>query len=250
MAASEIVFTGILRGLEAQTLVPGQRLVEAEIAARHGVGRNSVREAFQRLEADGILELSRHRGAAIRQLTLRDTLDVLDVAERMTGLLARAATRGTREQAAVPQATPKTDPKVALRAAVQELVAADKAGDPERFATGRRDFYRSLLAMAESRELRRLFPSIQMPIVYAQYRLPGLQKLRLADYRRMARAVLGGDPGVAEAAGIAHVRNVREAILASRPAQMCRLSNTVGCLSDSRFHGASGHRCQEFKNAP
>ena len=53
-------------------------------------------------------------------------------------------------------------------------------------------------------------PPMKMP--------PGLQKLRLADYRRIARAVLGGDPDAAEAAGVAHVRNVREAILASRPA--------------------------------
>src|SRR3546814_3280805 len=34
------VFLGILRDLETGRMVPGQRLVETELASRHGVGRN------------------------------------------------------------------------------------------------------------------------------------------------------------------------------------------------------------------
>jgi DNA-binding FadR family transcriptional regulator len=52
-----------------------------------------------------------------------------------------------------------------------------------------------------------------MPIVYAQQRLAGLQKLRLRDYRLIAKAVLAGDEDAADAAGMAHVRNVRELIV-------------------------------------
>lgn len=44
--------------------MPAQRLVEMELASQYGVGRNSVREALQRLEAEGIVELFRNRGAA------------------------------------------------------------------------------------------------------------------------------------------------------------------------------------------
>ncbi|WP_373561929.1 GntR family transcriptional regulator [Cupriavidus plantarum] len=231
-SASDNVFFGILKGLELGRFVPGQRLVETDLVTEFGVGRNSVREALQRLAAEGIVELPRHRGAMIRRLTLQETLDVLDVAERMTGLLARAATRGSGDRA---QAQ-------ALRAAVQELVGAEKAervgdrggrgaagaagaGDDVAkagarpivsFSTARRRFYRALLDMGGNQELRRLFPTIHMPIVHAQHRLTSLQQMRLADYRRIATAVLAGNPDEAEAAGAAHVQNVRAAILADR----------------------------------
>ncbi|AQV94075.1 GntR family transcriptional regulator [Cupriavidus necator] len=202
-SASDIVFFGIISDLESGSFVPGQRLVETDLVTHFGVGRNSVREALQRLAAEGIVELPRHRGAVIRRLSMQDTLDVLDVAERMTGLLARAATRGCGDRTHVQ----------ALRATVQGLVAAEKARDSTAFSSARRHFYRTLLDMGANRELRRLFPAIQMPIVYAQHRLASLRQMRLADYRRIATAVLTGDPEQAEAAGMAHVRNVRQAIL-------------------------------------
>lgn len=210
-SASDKVFFGIVNGLELGDFVPGQRLVETDLVTRFGVGRNSVREALQRLTAEGIVELPRHRGAIIRRLTLQDTLDVLDVAERMMGLLARAATRGSGERAHAQ----------ALRGAVRQLAAAQKsrdAGASLAFLAARRRFYRALLEMGGNRELRRLFPTIHMPIVHAQHRLASLQQMRLADYRRIATAVLSGDADEAEAAGAAHVRNVRAAILAQRPA--------------------------------
>jgi DNA-binding GntR family transcriptional regulator len=201
-SASDIVFLGIVRGLDVQTFVPGQRLVEADLVAQFGVGRNSVREALQRLAAEGIVELLRHKGAAIRSLSLQDTLDVLDVAERMTGLLARTAARGSGD--AVQAHT--------LKKIVQELGAADKARDGAAFSAARRRFYRALLEMGGNRELKRLFPAIHMPIVHAQHRLPTLQKMRLADYRRIAAAVLAGEAEQADTAGAAHVSNVRAAI--------------------------------------
>ena len=202
-SASDTVFFGIMNGLEALRFVPGQRLVEADLAAQFGVGRNSVREALQRLAAEGIVELLRHRGAAIRSLSLQETLDVLDVAERMNGLLARTAAR----------AVAGGHPAMAVTRALQQLRAADRAQDPDAFGRARRGFYRALLETSGSRELRRLFPSIHVPIVHAQQRLASLQKLRLRDYRAIGQAVAQGAEDAADEAGMAHVRHVREEIL-------------------------------------
>ncbi|WP_211366312.1 GntR family transcriptional regulator [Verticiella sediminum] len=203
-SAADQVFHGILAALEARSLVPGQRLVEADLATQFAVGRNSVREGLQRLVAEGLAEQPPHRSATIRRLSEQETLDVLDVAERMTGLLARSAARGARDPARAP----------ALPAALAALARAHEANDDAAFSDARRQFYRALLRMSANRELARLFPSIQMPIVHAQYRIPGLAALRLADYGRIADAVLRGDAEAADAAGMAHVGRVRAALLA------------------------------------
>ena len=201
--AAETVFTGILHALEARRLVPGQRMVEVDLAASFGVSRNSVREALQRLAAEGVVELLRHKGAAIRLLSLQETLDVLEVAERISGLLARSAARGVAHGAG-------GKPLAATLGALSRSAAGH---DEEGFTRARREWYRALLALAASRELQRLFAAIQMPIVYAQYRLPALQQVRLQDYRAVAREVLAGDEDAADLAAMAHVCNVREQIL-------------------------------------
>ena len=201
-SAADAVFHGIVQGLAQQRFVPGQRLVEVDLAAQFGVSRNSVREALQRLAAQGLVDLFRNKGAAIRTLSPQETLEVLDVAERMTGLLARSAARGIAHGA----------PTAPIQAALAQLHEADRSQDADAFASARRGMYRALLAASGSRELRRLLPSIHMPIVYAQHRPATLQQVRMRDYQAMCDAVLAGDAAAADAVGMQHVRNVREAI--------------------------------------
>lgn len=202
-SAADTVFHGIVQGLAEQRLVPGQRLVEVDLAAQFGVSRASVREALQRLAAQGLVELFRNKGAAIRTLSAQETLDVLDVAERMTGLLARSAARAVATGA----------PRAPIDEALARLHAADAGADADAFASARRGMYRALLATSGSRELRRLLPSIHMPIVYAQHRPATLQQVRMRDYQAMCQAVLAGDEEAADRAGMDHVRHVRAAIL-------------------------------------
>jgi len=203
ISASDLVFYGIVNGLELQKYVPAQRLVESDLAEQFAVGRNSVREALQRLAAEGIVELNRNKGAAIRSLTIQETLDVLEVAERMTGLLARAAARGAANSGLKP----------ILSESLKALKTADSGNDALAFTSARRRFYRCLLEMSGNRELKRLFPTIQMPIVYAQHQMAALQKIRLRDYIKIALAVRSGREAEAEAAGLAHVQHVRQQIL-------------------------------------
>lgn len=201
-SASDAVFHGIVSGLETSQFVPGQRLVETDLATQFGVGRNSVREALQHLAADGVIDIVRHKGAVVRSLTLRETLDVLDVAERMTGLLARSAA----------QAVKNGNPTKALSQALERLDNA-AASSAEDFAQARRHFYRVLLDLSGSQELRRLLRVIHMPIVHAQHRLGSLREMRLRDYEAIGRAVLQGQAAKADEAGAAHVRHVRAEIL-------------------------------------
>jgi len=50
----------------------GARLVERELADRFGVSRVPMREAIQKLEGEGLVELMRNRGAVVRTLTESD----------------------------------------------------------------------------------------------------------------------------------------------------------------------------------
>ncbi|PZQ49961.1 MAG: GntR family transcriptional regulator [Novosphingobium pentaromativorans] len=196
------VYQGLLADLDHGRMVPGQRLVETELAARFGAGRNAVREAIQRLAARGVVDLSRNRSPAIRKLDAAETMEVLTVAEAMTALVLGAAALHF-----VPtiHGSALDDAQAQIEAAADEDEIAD-------FGRARRQFYRVLLEIGGNRELKRLFPAIGMHIVYAQYRSRRLRGIRLADYRAMIEAVRHGGQEQAEAEGRRHVGHVRAII--------------------------------------
>jgi len=202
-SASDTVFWGVVHGLEHQQFVPGQRLVEADLSHKFSVGRNAVREAIQRLAAEGVISQSRHKGATIRILSQQEALDLLDIIEKISGLLTRYATRGHTNNTYRAQ----------LEQAYAALQRADETRDTLAFSEARRCFYRTLLAMGNSQDIRRLFTTLHIHLLYAQQHLPELQKIRMKDYERITQKVLAGDPDEAERAGIQHVSNVRQALL-------------------------------------
>lgn len=53
-------------------MLPGERLVESELAARMGVSKTPIREALALLEADGLVEAIPYRGAIVRWLTVAE----------------------------------------------------------------------------------------------------------------------------------------------------------------------------------
>lgn len=200
------VYRGILGDLEQGRMVPGQRLVETELAERFGVGRNAVREAMQRLAARGVVDLSRHRSPAIRRLDDAETIEVLDVARALSSLvLHTAALRYVPDRH-----------EAALAEAEALLNSAAEDDDIAGFSRARRAFYRVLLDIGGNRELQRLFPAIGMHIIYAQYQTRQLRGIRLADYRAMIEAVRAGDPSCAAEASERHTDHVRDVIAATR----------------------------------
>lgn len=202
--AAQQVYQGIMQDLEARRIVPGQRLVETDLAQTYGVGRNAVREAIQRLSARGIVDLSRNRSPAIRRLDLAEVHEILDVAAAMTGLVAQAAARAFAADRHAAQ----------LAAAMAQLESASHQTHPGQFSRARRSFYRTLLDIGGNRELRRLFPSIGMHIIYSQLQSLDMQSTRLADYRLIAQQVVRKDPAEADRAAREHVANTRAMISA------------------------------------
>ena len=203
VSAADRVEAGIMLALEQQRMVPGQRLVETSLASEFSVGRNQVREAIQRLTAKGIVDVSRNRSPCIRILSVSEALDVLEVAEVMFCLLARVAAGH------FDQSIHGDD----LKAVLKDLEASRSNGYLVSFSKARRRFYRTLLNIGANRELERLFGTLQMQILYAQYQSPQLYDVRYNDYLALAAAVMSKDAKAAEKVAYRHVKRVRELIL-------------------------------------
>lgn len=200
--ASQSVYHGILKALEAGAVVPGQRLTESELAAQFGVGRNAVREAMQRLSARGVVNLHRNRSASIRQIDSSEADEIFDVSGAVTELLFSLAAR-------------HYDPakhEEELQTALDELKAAYADGKEFVFSRARRGLYRVALKIANNRELSRIFPAVGTHIINAKYQSRALQGIRYRDYQKIGAAIMAGDAKRAGKLALKHNEQMRLAM--------------------------------------
>lgn len=86
-ALAEQLRTRILDG----DFAAGQRLVEADLIEEFEVGRSAVREALKHLEATGLVDIKRQRGASVVRLTRERLVQLFEIRERLEGLAAYLA---------------------------------------------------------------------------------------------------------------------------------------------------------------
>lgn len=67
--------------IEQRTLVAGQVVVEQQLANELGISRTPLRQALQKLEAEGVLVKSASRSFHVRKVELREYLQSLKVRE-------------------------------------------------------------------------------------------------------------------------------------------------------------------------
>jgi DNA-binding GntR family transcriptional regulator len=70
-------------------LAPRERLVEEEIAARHGVKRHQARQALDGLEALGLVTKVRNRGAQVKEFSLDELEQIYSMRKLLQGEAAR-----------------------------------------------------------------------------------------------------------------------------------------------------------------
>ncbi|TLN05348.1 GntR family transcriptional regulator, partial [bacterium] len=74
-------------------LEPGAALSEAELMSRYGWGRTPLREAFQRLTGDSLLQYTPRQGVLVTPLSIFDFVDVMDALAMVAGPSASLACR-------------------------------------------------------------------------------------------------------------------------------------------------------------
>src|SRR3569833_4774669 len=83
----------------AGRIVPGQRLVANDLVEQLGVSRGSIREAFQRLSAEGLVDITPNRGAMVRRLSREQVRDLFQIRVNLESLGAKLADEHIREGA-------------------------------------------------------------------------------------------------------------------------------------------------------
>ncbi|MBL8587949.1 MAG: GntR family transcriptional regulator [Methylobacteriaceae bacterium] len=179
---------------------PGQALSEAEIAARYGVSRQPVREAFIGLRNMGLVQILPSRGTKVVKISGRAALNARFVREAIECAVARAAARLVDEAG-----------RDELERSLAAQAQAAATGDATRFYELDESFHRAIAAIADCDYAARIVESVRVQLDRVRFlSLPEATPLAtlVAQHRAIATAIQRGDDDAAERAMRAHLREV------------------------------------------
>jgi len=184
---------------------PGTPVSDTDVQSRLRVSRDHARAALGRLEREGLLVHSLHRGLEVVRLSVEDVRDLY-------------ATRRTLELAgleAMVRKRPADD--VWLQAAVVSMTEAAKAGDGRAAVAADAAFHLAIVASAGSRRLRTAAEAalreLRIILAVADRVSSDLDDLA-ADHAGLLDALIHAPPPSARAALLDHLRRGESRALA------------------------------------
>ena len=200
--AVDEIFDHLRAEIDALRLRPGDRISEAEIAARFGVSRQPVRDAFTRLANLDLLLIRPQRATEVKRFSAREIEKSRFVRAAVEAeVLRRAALAAAEAQAAARQA---------LTQELSRQRAALAAGDAHGFSALDYAFHRALCTIAGAAFAFEVIAAEKAKVdrlcllgLAKQDRMPQL----LADHEAIATAILQGDPETAVANGMKHLKD-------------------------------------------
>jgi DNA-binding GntR family transcriptional regulator len=141
----------ILDSIESGQLVPGERLVESQLARHLHISQAPVREAIRDLVSSGFLVREPHKGTVVRLLTDDDMREIYTVREPLDALAA--------EQAAVNITEGQL---LLLQEILDQMLQAARAEDYK--AAARLDwlFHSLIVDISDNNLLRRIYDNLQL----------------------------------------------------------------------------------------
>lgn len=88
---SETAYQSLRGAISSGRFRPGDRLLEGALAASLGISRTPLREAMQRLEAEGVLTAAPRRGLVVTEIERNEIALLYAVREVLEGLAGRMA---------------------------------------------------------------------------------------------------------------------------------------------------------------
>ncbi len=203
--ASDQVESELRRLILTLELEPGLAISEAALMKRYGWGRTPLREAFQRLAEQGLLQTIPQHGAMVTALSLFDFVEVMDAMSLVIGPAAALACKRLTD-----------DELNQLDELVTQAEVAAKDGDFERFTELDYEFHSVLARATGNRYLSDYLRRLHM--VARRFNFAAWQRERnaapsLDEHRHLTAIFRARDVSAAKAAMLQHIESARQRVL-------------------------------------
>ena len=187
------------------TLSPGQEFREGDLAKRFGVSKSPIRDALQRLELEGLVEIEPRRGHRVAPISVADAEDILGLREVLEAGAVRIIVSNASDE---------------TLADLDRLRKADTS-DLKAFAAYNRDFHQTICDATDNRRLAASAAGLMEAydrlciVSLSSTGLPEVMSMTeaLADHNAIIDALQARNATAAVRASSKHVKKSRQSIM-------------------------------------
>lgn len=184
---------------------PGLAISESSLIKRYGWGRTPLREAFQRLAEQSLLQIIPHQGAVVTPLSVFEFVEVMEAMAMVIGSAASlACKRLTAEEI------------LQLEQTIEQSKIAASNTDFVAVATQDYEFHRILAVATGNRYLcRHLLHLHQVATRFnlASWKRDSNAEFSLSEHRRILDALHQHDEVMARTVMLEHIENARNRVM-------------------------------------
>jgi DNA-binding GntR family transcriptional regulator len=184
---------------------PGLSVTEASLIQRYGWGRTPLREAFQRLAEQSLLQVIPHHGVVVTPLSIFEFVEVMDAMAMVIGTAASLACKHLSDEQLLQ-----------LEQNVEHGKTAVSRSDFIAVATLDYEFHRLLAAATANRYLSRYL--VHLHQVATRFNLASWKRdfsaeYSLSEHLRILEAFRLHDEDQARAVMLEHIENARKRVM-------------------------------------
>lgn len=184
---------------------PGEYVTDTVIASQLKISRTPVREAFYRLEKEGLLINESRRGWKIYTLSLEDIHEIFDIKEAIEGMVARKAASCQDERL-----------RSKLREALDVMRAAAEASDADAWLKADFLLHDILFQMSGNERANQIIENLNDQwhrVRIGFVALQGRTKHSVTEHQLFVESILAGNGDEAEKRMRTHLNRVREELV-------------------------------------
>jgi DNA-binding GntR family transcriptional regulator len=189
---TEKAYQTLVHKIVTLDLEPGSVLTESRLMHELKIGRTPIREAIQRLIAEGLVTHLHHRGMLVAEIRAADVAQIYEFRAQIEGFAAlRAATRMTPEQLQE------------LQRIHAEMDRSAVETDTETFVAQDRRFHELLARGADNRYLETVLLNIynlHLRLWYFLFKRQGGLRETVHEHQQLIEALIRRNPDAAELA--------------------------------------------------
>ena len=201
----DVVFNTLRDAILTGKLLPGERLMENQLADKLGVSRTPVREALRMLELENLVELVPRKGAQVLDMSEKDIVDILEVRSALEGLATSLACKKM-----------KREDLQKLKAMEADFEQAVSERNVERFVEINEEFHDAIFESTENVKLIQMFRNLRIQLYryrMAHAKQDSVMTTIVAHHRSIIRAIENRDSEEGSTVAHSHIKFQTESIL-------------------------------------
>ena len=210
-----VVQQEVERAILAGEYEPGSKLIEANLAAKLGVSRGPVREAFRMLEEAGLVRVEKNRGVFVRDIPIDEAIEIFDLRAAMDELVGRRLAQ---------HITPVQLREI--KALLADMEEAVKANNAHHYHLLNLKFHDRLVEIAGNRKLTDIYRKLINELsLFRRLNLADgwLMPISSNEHRQIVKAIASGNTDAAGKAMFDHVIESKERTIANDLRRQARL---------------------------